>query len=212
MTTTQFDTLIRVSKMNGRKASADSTMTLTDQRSLISGELGRIDGRKGKEIEAKDQSGFTVLDSPDIEDFYFTPWDLGYGSYVKSDHDFIGREALEGMADDDHRHKVTLALDDEDVTRTIGTMFQKSDRAKYIDWPAAVYAMHQYDRVNVDGETVGVSTWIAYSANEGRMLTLAVLDAGQFCLAAGDREAAHRRYPPGFVRVRYTLSLHSPPM
>ena len=117
------------------------------------------------------------LDSPDIEDFYFTPWDLGYGNYVKFDHDFIGRDALEGMADDDHRHKVTLALDDEDVTRTIGTMFQKSDRAKYIDWPAAVYAMHQYDRVNVDGETVGVSTWIAYSANEGRMLTLAVLDA-----------------------------------
>jgi glycine cleavage system aminomethyltransferase T len=117
------------------------------------------------------------LDSPDIEDFYFTPWDLGYGSYVKFDHDFIGREALEGMADDDHRHKVTLALDDEDVTRTIGTMFQKSDRAKYIDWPAAVYAMHQYDRVNVDDETVGVSTWIAYSQNEGRMLTLAVLDS-----------------------------------
>jgi glycine cleavage system aminomethyltransferase T len=117
------------------------------------------------------------LDSPDIEDFYFTPWDLGYGNYVKFDHDFIGRDALEGMADDDHRHKVTLALDDEDVTRTIGTMFQKSDRAKYIDWPAAVYAMHQYDRVLVDDETVGVSTWIAYSANEGRMLTLAVLDS-----------------------------------
>ncbi len=117
------------------------------------------------------------LDSPDIEDFYFTPWDLGYGGYVKFDHDFIGREALEGMVDDDHRHKVTLALDDEDVTRTIGTMFQKTDRAKYIDWPAAVYAMHQYDRVTVDGETVGVSTWIAYSSNEGKMLTLAVLDS-----------------------------------
>jgi syringate O-demethylase len=117
------------------------------------------------------------LDSPDIEDFYFTPWDLGYGGYVKFDHDFIGREALEGMADDDHRHKVTLALDDEDVTRTIGTMFQKTDRAKYIDWPAAVYAMHQYDRVLVAGDTIGVSTWIAYSSNEGKMLTLAVLDS-----------------------------------
>jgi syringate O-demethylase len=30
--------------------------------------------------------------------------------------------------------------------------------------------------VLVDGEQVGVSTWIGYSANEGRMLTLAVLD------------------------------------
>ena len=35
--------------------------------------------------------------SDEIEDYYFTPWDLGYGSYVKFDHDFIGREALERM-------------------------------------------------------------------------------------------------------------------
>ena len=118
--------------------------------------------------------GSFVSDS--IEDYYFTPWDLGYGSYVKFDHDFIGREALERMADGAHRHKVTLALDDDDVTRTIGTMFRKTDRAKFMDWPAAVYSMHQYDAVTVDGETVGVSTWIGYSANEGRMLTLAVVD------------------------------------
>ena len=116
------------------------------------------------------------FDSDAIEDYYFTPWDLGYGSYVKFDHDFIGREALERIADAEHRQKVTLALDDEDVIRTIGTMFQKSDRAKFMDWPAAVYSMHQYDKVVVDGETVGISTWIAYSGNEGKMLTLAVLD------------------------------------
>ena len=111
-----------------------------------------------------------------IEDYYFTPWDLGYGSYVKFDHEFVGREALERMAEGDHRSKVTLALDDDDVTRTIGTMFEKTDRAKFIDWPAAVYSMHQYDAVTVDDETVGVSTWIGYTANEGKMLTLAVLD------------------------------------
>ncbi len=115
--------------------------------------------------------------SDDIEDYYFTPWDLGYGSYVKFDHDFVGREALEAMAGRDHRRKVTLALDDDDVTRTIGSMFQTGERAKFMDWPSAVYSMHQFDRVTVDGETVGVSTWIGYSANEGKMLTLAVLDA-----------------------------------
>jgi syringate O-demethylase len=114
--------------------------------------------------------------SDDIEDYYFTPWDLGYGSYVKFDHDFVGREALEKMADDDHRVKMTLALDDDDVTATIGTMFGRTDRAKFIDWPSAVYCMHPFDRVTVDGETVGLSTWIGYSANEGKMLTLAVVD------------------------------------
>jgi glycine cleavage system aminomethyltransferase T len=115
--------------------------------------------------------------SDDVEDYYFTPWDLGYGSYVKFDHDFVGREALERMAEGEHRHKVTLALDDDDVTRAIGSMFQETDRAKFFDWPNAVYAMHPYDSVLVDGEQVGVSTWIGYSANEGRMLTLAVVDA-----------------------------------
>jgi glycine cleavage system aminomethyltransferase T len=115
--------------------------------------------------------------STDIEDYYFTPWDLGYGHLVKFDHDFIGREALEAMAEGEHRTKVTLVLDDEDVTRTIGTMLQRTDRAKFIEWPNSVYSMHPFDSVMVNGETVGVSTWVGYSANEGKMLTLAVLDS-----------------------------------
>jgi glycine cleavage system aminomethyltransferase T len=129
---------------------------------------------KGYEGSASIGGSFS---SQDIEDYYFTPWDLGYGHLVKFDHDFVGREALEEMASGEHRTKVTLALDDEDVARTISTMFQNTDRAKFIDWPSAVYAMHPFDDVTVDGESVGVSTWIGYSANEGKMLTLAVLDA-----------------------------------
>ena len=114
--------------------------------------------------------------SDDVEDYYLTPWDLGYGAFVKFDHDFIGREALEKMASGPHRKKVTLALDNEDVARVISSMFQKGKRAKYIDFPSAVYCMHPFDSVLVDGKPVGVSTWIGYSSNEGRMLTLAMLD------------------------------------
>ena len=123
--------------------------------------------------------------SDDIEDWYFTPWDLGYGNYVKFDHDFVGRDALERMAEDEHRVKVTLALDDDDVAETIGTMFRKEGRAKFMDWPSAVYSMHPYDAVLADGEPAGVSTWIGYSANEGKMLTLAVARPGA-------RRARHR--------------------
>jgi syringate O-demethylase len=112
-----------------------------------------------------------------IEDYYFTPWDLGYGHVVKFDHDFIGREALERKAKDKHRKKATLALNDEDVTRTLAMMLRKKDRAKFVDWPSAVYCMHPFDKVTANGKTIGVSTWIGYSANEGKMLTLAVMDA-----------------------------------
>lgn len=115
--------------------------------------------------------------SNNIEDYYLTPWDLGYGPFVKFDHDFIGRAALAKWAAGEHRKKVTLALDNEDVSRVLNSMFQKGERAKYIDFPSAVYAMHPYDKLVVDGQSAGLSTWIGYSANEDRMLTLAVMDA-----------------------------------
>jgi syringate O-demethylase len=126
--------------------------------------------------EAKASIGGSFY-SDRIEDYYLTPWDLGYGPFVKFDHDFIGRQALEKMAGKTHRKKVTLALDSDDVLRVIGSMYQKRDRFKYMDLPSAVYAMHPYDKVLVNGKMAGLSTWISYSANEGKMLTLAVMDA-----------------------------------
>lgn len=112
-----------------------------------------------------------------VEGYYLTPWDLGYGPFVKFDHDFVGRAALERMAGGPHRSKVTLALEGEDVVRTMSSMLQTGDRAKYMEFPSAVYAMHPYDQVLKDGRMVGLSTWIGYSANEGKMLALAMLDA-----------------------------------
>src|ERR1700733_2263732 len=113
--------------------------------------------------------------SNNIEDYYLTPWDLGYGPIVKFDHEFVGRAALEKMASGPHRKKVTLALDSNEVTHALNTLFNKTDRAKYFDFPSAVYATLPYDKVMSDGKTVGVSTWCGYSSNEGRMLTLAIL-------------------------------------
>jgi syringate O-demethylase len=113
--------------------------------------------------------------SDKIDDYYLTPYDLGYGPFVKFDHEFIGREALEKMASKPHRKKVTLALNAEDVTRVIGSQFQKTNRAKYFDFPSAVYSTLPYDRVMKDGKLAGVSTWCGYSSNEGAMLTLAML-------------------------------------
>lgn len=114
--------------------------------------------------------------SDNITDYYLTPYDLGYGPVVKFDHDFIGRGALEKIAKNPKRTKVTLALNESDITRAIGTMFQKKDRAKYFDFPSAVYSTLPYDKVLSHGKMVGISTWCGYSANEGKMLTLAIVD------------------------------------
>ena len=104
--------------------------------------------------------------SDDIADYYFTPYDLGYGPFVKFDHDFIGRAALEAMAADPPRQKVTLAWNGDDVTRAMGTMFQKEDRAKYIDLPLSNYSTWPNDRIMKDGKMVGRSTFSGYSSNE----------------------------------------------
>jgi syringate O-demethylase len=114
--------------------------------------------------------------SPNIEDYYLTPWDLGYGMVVKFDHDFIGREALEKIAQKPRRKKVTLALNSDDVASGIRTMFGPHPRTKYFDFPSAVYSTLPYDKVMKDGKVIGVSTWCGYSSNEGRMLTLAIVD------------------------------------
>ena len=39
-----------------------------------------------------------------------------------------------------------------------------------------MYSTLPYDKVVKDGKTIGVSTWCGYSANEGAMLTLAIVD------------------------------------
>ncbi|WP_433381215.1 aminomethyl transferase family protein [Actinoplanes sp. CA-142083] len=53
--------------------------------------------------------------SDDIEDYYVTPYELGYGRLVHLDHDFIGREALQEAKDSVRFQKVTLVFDNDDV-------------------------------------------------------------------------------------------------
>jgi vanillate/3-O-methylgallate O-demethylase len=111
-----------------------------------------------------------------IADYYFTPYDLGYGPHVKFDHDFIGRAALEKMANHPKRKKMTLAWNGDDVARAFGTIFKKGRAAKYIDLPLSNYATWPYDKLLKNGKIVGVSTFSGYSGNEGSMLSLAVVD------------------------------------
>ena len=114
--------------------------------------------------------------SDDIADYYLTPHDLGYWPFVKFDHDFVGREALEEIADVPKRKKVTLAWNGEDVASAMRTLFERGDSVKYIDLPLSNYATWPYDKVLLDGGIVGLSTFSGYSFNERAMLSLAMVD------------------------------------
>jgi vanillate/3-O-methylgallate O-demethylase len=116
--------------------------------------------------------------SDKIEDYYLNPFELGYGPFVKFDHDFIGRDALEGIDAEAQRKKVTLAWAAEDVAKIIGSLFDtESDGYQFFDLPNANYGSSNFDSVlDADGTVVGYSMFTGYSANERRALSLATID------------------------------------
>ena len=89
--------------------------------------------------------------SANIEDYYLTPYEIGYGPFVKFDHDFIGREALEKMRADGRpqRRKVTFDWNGEDLAKIFASLFERSDSLpyKFFDLPIANYASSSYDKV-----------------------------------------------------------------
>jgi len=127
--------------------------------------------------------------SDDIEDYYLSPHELGYGAFIKFDHDFIGREALEARAGGTGggsspaaargkaRRKVTFAWNGEDLARVLGSLtLPEGQNYKFFDVPLANYASASYDRVIKGGRTVGLSMFSGYSFNERLGLSLGVLD------------------------------------
>lgn len=117
--------------------------------------------------------------SDNIEDYYLTPWELGYGSFVTYDHDFHGRAALEKMTPDTQRTKVTLAWNPQDMAKIMASLFNPDgEQYKFFDVPLANYASSNYDRViDAGGKTVGLSMFTGYSYNEKQALSLATIDS-----------------------------------
>jgi vanillate/3-O-methylgallate O-demethylase len=115
--------------------------------------------------------------SNNVEDYYTTPFELGYGIFVKFDHDFIGRQALEKIDQKTQRRKVTLAWNGEDVLKTYKSLLEPGDPYKFVDLPISNYASSSYDKVVAKGgKIVGLSMFAGYSYNERSVLSLGVVD------------------------------------
>src|ERR1700689_1894699 len=116
--------------------------------------------------------------SKNIEDYYLTPYELGYGPFVKFDHDFIGREALEKKSKEPQPKKVTFAWNGDDCAKIYASLFMPdTDHYKFINIPNANYASSSYDKVLMGGKIVGYSMFGGYSYNERAALSLGVVDA-----------------------------------
>lgn len=100
--------------------------------------------------------------SPDIRDYYVSPYELGYGRSVSFTHDYHGREALERLKDQPHRQRVTFELNPHDAAQVFG-----ADAGYYLS-----YARY---RVDVAGKTVGYGTYTANIAPINRFLSLGLI-------------------------------------
>jgi vanillate/3-O-methylgallate O-demethylase len=116
------------------------------------------------------------FESDNIEDYYVTPYEMGYGSFVKFDHDFIGREALEKIASKPQRKKVTFAWNKDDVKKVIDSLFEHGEHYKYIDLPLSNYTSASYDKITIRGKLAGLSMFGGYSYNERSMLSLGIVE------------------------------------
>ncbi|HTW38978.1 MAG TPA: aminomethyltransferase family protein [Steroidobacteraceae bacterium] len=115
--------------------------------------------------------------SDNIEDYYMTPYELGYGPFVKFDHDFIGRETLERKSKEPQRKKVTFAWNGDDMAKIYASLFVPGGEPyKFFDLPIANYASASYDKVTMGGKVVGLSMFGGYSYNERTALSLGVVD------------------------------------
>lgn len=116
--------------------------------------------------------------SDNIADYYTDPYELGYGSHVDANHDFIGRDALLKRGEKQRRKKVTLVWNSDDVLAVMGASLFRSEGApgKYISLPFTAHAIYQCDSVLKNGELVGISQNSSYSSNANAILSLAIVD------------------------------------
>jgi vanillate/3-O-methylgallate O-demethylase len=138
--------------------------------------------------------------SENIEDYYISPYELGYGRSISFNHDFIGREALEKAKDNVARTRVTLVFDADDVRKVLG------------EDPGYVLR-YARDRVEVGGEMVGLSMYTAIIESAGTILSLGVVDKAyaapgtEVTIAWGEHPGpgappeAHRDFPRIRARV-----------
>lgn len=122
--------------------------------------------------------------SDDEENFYATPYELGWGYLVNFDKDdFMGKDALLAASKKKARKMVTLEWNTEDVgdvfmSQFKGTAVEPYEQIEHISAIAdASFGVNmRADYVVVNGKKVGIATGKTYAFYERRMISLASID------------------------------------
>ncbi len=137
--------------------------------------------------------------SENIEDYYVSPYELGYGRSISYNHDFMGRDALRRRKDTCTRTKVTLVFDPDEVREVHG------------DDLVFTVARH---RVESAESLVGLTHFSAFNHPIGTILSLAIVEnrsaqpGTQVSVAWGDHPGPGTAADAdvGLPRVRATVA------
>lgn len=124
-------------------------------------------------------SVFSVMgsfDADEVSGWYRSPIELGWSHYVAFDHDYVGRDALEGEVDDPTRTLVTLVWESEDVDDISHSLQTDGDTYKQIRMPTKDTVGVNADEVRADGQLVGTSSYPNYVYPLREMLSLSTID------------------------------------
>jgi vanillate/3-O-methylgallate O-demethylase len=111
-----------------------------------------------------------------ISAWYRSPVELGWTRNIKFDHEFLGREALEGEVNEPNRMIRTLVWNGTDVTDVYASLFRDGEPFTFMDMPRDQRGFMWADQVLRDGKAVGVATSRGYSYYFRKMLSLCVID------------------------------------
>jgi vanillate/3-O-methylgallate O-demethylase len=140
--------------------------------------------------------------SEDVEDYYVSPWELGYGRSISLGHDFLGRDALERTRDQVRRVRATVVVDPAEVRRVFG-----DDLDFFLS-----YARY---RVEAGGRPAGMTFYTGNMATAGTILALSLIDQ-EFAEPGTEVELVYGSHPGpgndphgefGFERLRATVQV-----
>lgn len=143
-----------------------------------------------------------------IKDYYRNPIELGWGHQINWNHDFIGKEALRKIADQNPRKAVTLIWNPEDILDVHASYLQnEKDPYMFMEYPKAQqYANYQYRVEDKNGRVVGVTSFRTYTLYQRKHISLCCLDAdeaeigNEVIIIWGDRD----KYP--IKKIRGTVA------
>ena len=116
------------------------------------------------------------FESDNIQDWYRSPYEQGWGMFVKFDHDFIGRKALEVESANKRRTWVSLEWNAEDIIDVYASLMRPGPHYDYMDLPKNFLETIDTDTVFKDGKPVGVATSRGFSYYFRKTISHCVID------------------------------------